>query len=281
MATPMIITKADGTQEPFDSSKLIQSLTRAGAHPDVIQKVLAEIESSLTPGVSTKVIYRKAFSILRKLERRPAVRYSLRRAVMELGPSGFPFEKFIGEIFKEQGYTVVIGRTVQGHCIPHEDDVIAYSDTELHLVEAKFHNNHGVKTDTKVALYIKARFDDLKDAVINVGAKERTMTDGWLITNTKFTRTAKQYASCQNLHIVGWNYPQQGNLHDLIVDAELHPLTSLTTLSKGEKKLLLGQGIVLLKTIKRDPSLLDFLGISDVKKKKILDEVGVICVHTS
>ncbi len=281
MSQQIIITKANGQKEPFDSSKLIRSLRRAGAQPLLIKSILTEIEKGLQDGMTTRRIYQQAFTLLKKGNTKPvAGLYSLRRAVMDLGPSGFPFEKFIGEIFIQKGYKVQIGRVIQGHCISHEIDVLAYNDAEVHLIEAKFHNNHGTKTDTKVALYIKSRFDDLRDVAIVIDKQERKMTDGWLITNTKFTQSAKQYAACQQLQIIGWDYPKKGNLHDFITEADLHPLTTLTTLSKAEKNLLLERGVVLLKHVKNNPEVLDVLGLSVQKKTKVLEEVKLICVHS-
>ena len=50
--------------------------------------------------MSTGEIYTHAFSSLRRHEKPVALKYSIRKAVTELGPSGFPFEKFISELFK-------------------------------------------------------------------------------------------------------------------------------------------------------------------------------------
>ena len=156
--------------------------------------------------------------------------------------------------------------------------MLAYNEKELHLIEAKFHNQLGLRTDTKVALYVKARYDDLKETEIVFNGQKRKMTEGWLFTNTKFTHGATQYASCANVKLVGWNYPHNGNLNDLIRETNLHPVTALTTLSKAEKLLLMESDIVLLKTIKNDESLLNPLRLSENKRKKVLEEIGMICV---
>ena len=195
---------------------------------------------------------------------------------MDLGPSGFPFEKLIAEIFNRKGYTTETGRRLQGGCIEHEIDIIAYNDTELHLIEAKFHNQLGVKTDAKVALYVKARYDDLKDVEIDAGGSKRKMTDSWLITNTKFTHSAIKYGQCQDINFVGWNYPSKGNLHDMILETRLHPLTCLTTISKSEENVLLERGVVLLRQLESKPESLDMLGIPDTQKKDVLDEVKLV-----
>ena len=61
----------------------------------------------------------------------------------------------------------------------------------------KFHNELGMKSDLKVALYVKARVDDLKKHKAERG--ERPIDEGWIITNTKFSKMAVQYANCNGM----------------------------------------------------------------------------------
>lgn len=275
----VIIVKANGQKEEFDKTKLESSLRRAGAPEDIISQIVESIVADLEEGMTTKEIYRDAFNLLDKKHKKVAATYSLRRAVMDLGPSGFPFEQLIAEIFKRRGFETMTGEFVMGKCARHEIDVIAYNETELHLIEAKFHNKLGVKTDTKVALYVKARYDDLAGVEIDIAGQKRTMTHNWLITNTKFTKSAIEYSMCQNLSFVGWNYPDKGNLHDMITETDLHPVTILESLSGAQKKILLEDNIVLLKYIQEDSSLLGKLGLSSEKTQEVLDEIKTICVH--
>lgn len=270
--SPIIITKANGEQEPFDSAKLENSLLRAGAKAEVVDDILSSIEQELRPGMTTREIYQHAFELLGKKNRPVAIRYSLRRAIMDLGPSGFPFEKLIAEIFKTKGFQTETDRRITGKCVQHEIDVIAYNETDLYLIEAKFHNQLGVKTDTKIALYVKARYDDLAGVDIRISGENRQMTRGWLITNTKFTQSAIEYGQCQNLNFVGWNYPSKGNLHDMITESGLHPLTCLTVTSQAEERTLLEKGVVLLRQLVDDSSVLDALGMPESKKEEVIAE---------
>ena len=145
--------------------------------------------------------------------------------------------------------------------MPHEVDVVAYNDKKLLMVEAKFHNELGTKSDLKVVLYIKARFDDLRGNVFNYGKSNRRITDSWLVTNTKFSSTAIHYGICQNLTMIGGNYPDKGNLQDMIENEGLHPITGLFSLSSADKRLLIKEGIVLSSNIKKNPKVLNrFLG---------------------
>ena len=238
--------------------------------------IVSKIEGDLTDGHTTKEIYRQAFSLLKKHQRPVALRYSLKRGIAELGPSGFPFEKFVAEIFKAKGYQVITDQIVMGHCVPHEVDIVAYNETELIMMEAKFHTDYGVHSDLKVALYIKARFDDLKDSIFKYGGRERKMTKGMLITNTNFSSTAIQYGECAHLNMVGWNYPRINDLHQMIESESLLPVTVLTTLTQTDKKMFLANNIVLSKQL-GDFGLLKSYGFDDFKAQAVVREVYDLC----
>ena len=250
------VEKANGKYEAFEAEKLRSSLLRSGATTEEVEEVLIHIEAELYDGMTTSEIYKHAFSLLRATTKPVARRYSLRRAVMDLGPTGFPFEDFVAEVLKSKGFETMTRQIVLGACVSHEMDVVAWNPKKLIMCEAKFHNELGIKSDIKVALYVKARFDDLKENVFNYGTKDRALDEGWLITNTKFSSTAIHYGECKNLTMIGWNYPEKGNLQDMIEQGSLHPITCLTTLSTKEKTLLMSKRIVLCTDIKANPNLL-------------------------
>lgn len=270
----IIIIKASGEREAFEPEKLRASLLHSGATAEATEEVLSRILPELHNDMTTDEIYRHAFSVLAKTNRPVARSYSLRRAVMDLGPSGFPFEDFVAEILKAKGFKCETRQTVFGGCVSHEVDVVAYNEKQLIMIEAKFHNELGTKSDLKVVLYVKARFDDLKENIFNYGGKNRSVTDGWLITNTKFSSTAIHYGVCKNLIMIGWNYPEKGNLQDMIESQKLHPITCLISLSAVNKKALLGEKIVLCSDIKKNPELLNkFLG-SAFDIKSVINEIN-------
>jgi hypothetical protein len=273
------VTNASGEKEVFYYKKLENSLRKAGAAEDVIKEVVAEISKEGKDGITTNDIYRKAFSILRKKQRSVAVRYSLKKAVAMLGPTGFPFEKFIAEIFKAEGYTTIIDQVVQGKCVEHEVDVVAWKVKELIMVEAKFHTDFNLKSDLKIVLYVKARYDDIFGQEYTYGSEKRKLTEGWIITNTKFSATAIQYGQCQpSLKFVGWNYPYDNNLHHMIERHELIPLTALTSISMAEKNAFIAKGIILSKSL-LDSNLLKEFKFDEKKTKSIQDEVQSLCEH--
>ncbi|MES3004715.1 MAG: ATP cone domain-containing protein [Patescibacteria group bacterium] len=268
------VVKADGTKELFDVAKLEHSLKKAGASSKTVVDIIKHTKEHLKNEITTHEIYRHAFHQLHAEEMPVAVKYSLKKAIMDLGPSGFPFEDFIAEIFRTQGFEAESGKIVKGFCVEHEVDVVAWNAEKLIMAEAKFHNEGGTKSDLKVILYIKARFDDLRKMTFKYG-RERQLDEGWLITNTKFTSTAIEYGSCQGgIKMIGWNYPPIGNLHDMIVEAKLHPLTCLVTLNGREKKELLNQGIVLAKKLTEKPELLKGIGLKDSEIQKVINEIN-------
>lgn len=271
--TTILITKADGEREPFDPRKLDFSLARAGATDDERQKILKRIERELVEGMRTEDIYAHAFEYLRQ-EAAPAVaaRYSVKRAIFALGPSGFPFEQFLAEVLRAHGWKTRTGVALTGRCAPHEVDVLAEKNHKRVGIEAKFHNVAGGKTDIKDALYVKARYEDLARAP----EASARVDEGWLVTNTRFTRNAIRYAQCSNLTLIGWDYPRDRGLLEMIESARVHPLTALTTLTEGEKRRLMDNRIVLCKDVQAR-HLLEEYGVKPARIPQIIEEAKFLC----
>mgnify|MGYP001593175804 CR=1 FL=1 len=273
------VIKADGKKELFEESKLIDSLKNAGGADKVIEDIVQHIGSEIHDGMTTGEIYSRAFKLLKTHSMSSAIKYSLRRALSELGPGGFPFEKYIARIFQAWGYETLTDQIVIGVCVSHEVDIIAWNENKLLMIEAKFHNELAMKSDLKVALYIKARFEDLSNNMFEYGGKKRTLDEGWLITNTKFTDQAIKYGECNGLKMLGWNYPENGNLHNVIEELRLHPFTCLATLSNENKRLLLEKGVILCKDIVENPKVLVDIGIKSKEYEEIIKEAKFILEH--
>lgn len=266
----VLITKSDGDTEPYEAAKLFASLKKAGASDEVAAHIAKEIESELRPGMSTNEIYSHAFTYLHRERQGSAARYSLKRAVLDFGPSGFPFEAFIAELYRAEGYTASIDQIIKGGCVEHEVDVVAVKNGVTLYAEAKFHNSLAFKTDLKVVLYVKSRIDD----IIAAG---RPDAKGLVVTNTKFTDMAKRYAECQLLELLSWDYPQGHTLHERIERAGLYPITALTTLSKRQKTALLMAKVVLCNTLLSNSNILGTIGVAGKKADEVLEEVGALC----
>ena len=271
-----VITKADGTTEYFKVEKLRRSLRRAGASHEEITEVVAGIADHLYDGIRTQEIYRTAFEILRDSKPSAATRYSLRRALFSLGPTGFPFEQFLGRLFEQDGYEVVVGSTIAGNCAEHEIDVAAYKDHHSFVAEAKFHARPGIKSDLQVAMYSYARLMDLKEQRICV-ADHCGIKEFWVITNTKFTSSAVRYAECVGLKLLSWDYPKNNNLHDRIQRAGVYPITVVQSLTISQIETLIARGIILCRDLLANPGVMRHLHISKKKHQAVLNEVSAIC----
>lgn len=234
-----LVTKIDGTQEPYNEEKIRSSATRVGV-PDVLQtEMLENIRDRLYDGIKTSEIFQMIKEFLRHSDSPYlAMKYNLKDALAELGPSGFPFEKYISMLLGEVGYHTQLNQTIMGKCIAHEIDVLATKDDITYFVEAKFHKNHTQRTDVRVTLYIKARFDDLKS---NWHLGE---CQPWIITNTRFSTDAIKYGEYQHIRLTSWGYPSGAGIMDLIESTGLQPITILEGLGEGNKLRLFAVGIV-------------------------------------
>lgn len=271
------IIKASGEQAVFESVKLLASLRKAGASEQVALNIAGQIEETLYEGMTTKEIYRKAFSKLRKHSRPTAARYKLKKAIMELGPSGFPFEKYISEILKHEGFKVQVGQIVQGFCVQHEIDVIAEKENRHFMIECKFHSHSSRNCNVKIPLYIQSRFLDVEKKWKQTSGHGTKFHQGWVATNTRFTSDAIQYGTCVGLYLLAWNHPAKGSLKERIDASGLHPITCLTTLTKKEKLALLEKMIVLCKDIYSDAKILSNIGLNEARSKKVMAEANALC----
>ena len=277
--TPLLITKANGELVPFDREKLKASLEHAGATAELSTKITDAVVPRLHAGISTRKLYRMAFGLLHQRSRHIAARYRLKQAIMDLGPSGFPFEQFISRILAHDGYSTQVGVVVQGKCVSHEVDVIADKDTHRYLLECKYHNTPGRVCDVKVPLYIKARFDDVEERWKQEPGNGQRMHQGWVVTNTRFTSDALQYGLCVGLGMVSWDQPSKGGLKDRIDRSGLYPLTCLGSLSKAEKERLLEQGLTLAQDVMSKPDALTRALVKVPRVEKVLAEAAELCAR--
>jgi hypothetical protein len=239
-----MILKADGSTEAFDPERLYTSLLRAGAKKNAAESIATVVAETIAPGATSHDVYARAFAMLRKEARPIAARYGLRRALLEFGPSGHPFEDFVSHLYTKEGWVVETRKMIQGKCVMHETDFYASHPErkEYMAAELKYHNDASYKSDLKTALYVKSRFDD----IFNCDSESRScpLDRGILITNTKFTSEAVRYAECAGVELLGWSYPTHDNLFERMSKARVYPVTTLTTLAKSEKRLLVDGGII-------------------------------------
>jgi len=289
------ITKMSGEQELFNPEKLRRSLRKVKTPEEIIEEILREVERN--PALrTTKEIYGFAYNYLKHTKPALGARYSLKQALLDLGPAGFPFEQFIAELFRKEGYAVVTNQIVSGHCIDHEVDLICANKHEQYMVECKFHMRQDLKSDVKVSLYVKARFDDVKEAWEKKGAPQYASTpkelgreshagihtggqfhQAWIVTNTKFTSEAIKFALCRNIQLIGWAFPEGNALPDLVAKYGLDPVTALTSLSGSQKKMLIANGITLCREVTQYKTKLRELGFSQKEIDDIVKESSEVC----
>ena len=166
-------------------------------------------------------------------------RYQLKDAIMKLGPAGFMFENYVGEILKYSGFKIRGTRSkIRGKCTVHEIDLVLLVKNKKMLVECKHHSKHGAYTGLKESLYTHARFLDTKPY----------FDSECLVCNTKISIHAKKYAKCVGQQIISWRYPQNNSLEQIIEKNHLYPITILNLNSK-EVGIFLKQEIMLAKNI--------------------------------
>jgi len=277
MNSKIIVKKASGELQPLNQQKLEDSLLRAGASDLEVDDVVSGILAWLSSGVTTKMIYQKAFQLLRNQRRSLAARYSLKKALMDLGPTGYPFEHFVGQIFKARGFSVEVGVVVEGCCVQHEMDVIATNGNLQCLVECKFHNGPGKVSNVQTPLYVRSRVDDIVKKRRETPGFSEMKFEGWIFTNTRFTTDAQDYGKCANLHLTSWDLPLGNSLKEIIERERFFPITVLTTLTKGEIQTLLDKGLVLCRQLIQNPETLLSLNLTSAKSKKVAQELEEIC----
>jgi Pyruvate/2-oxoacid:ferredoxin oxidoreductase delta subunit len=272
------IIKANGKAEPYDEKKINLSFIKAGASPWLATEATRAMNKKIKNNMSTAQIYNKALSHLKKIEPKVALKYSLKRAMMNMGPEGFIFEEYIARILREYGYTAEVGQFVKGYCIEHEVDVVAKKEGKIYLIECKYHNSPGVKSDVKTALYVNSRFIDIEKAYIEENNLSYDPVEAMLITNTKCTSDAIQYANCAGLKIMAWECPEVENLQYFIEGKKLYPVNILTTISPEQKEKLFNSNIILIKELLdlNIDNLTELLSINHVRAEKILNEIRLL-----
>ena len=277
MKHPINIVKYSGDVVAFDVDKLINSLRRSQASEELIQQIVGQVEDQLYEGITTKKIYQMAFKMLKGKSRVSASKYKLKKALMELGPSGFPFEKLVGKLLAHEGFSTQVGVIVQGNCVQHEVDVIAQKDNTHYMIECKYHSDQGRFCNVKIPLYIHSRFLDVEKQWKRQKGHEAKLHKGGVYTNTRFTSDAVKYGKCVGLLLTSWDYPIGDGLKDRIDKSGLHPLTALTTLTKAEKTKLLDEGIVLCKELHETPKILEQVGVPKSRHKNVLEDSRELC----
>jgi hypothetical protein len=277
MSKQIVVEKISGEKQLFQEEKLIGSILKAGATRETAEKIVGELQLFMFDGITTREIYRRAFQMLRKNMHFLAARYSLKSAIMELGPSGYPFEKYIGEMFAKQGFKVKTGQILPGKCVTHEVDVVAEKPDLTIMAECKYHNEQGKVNSVQTPLYVNSRFLDIRSEWEKAPQNKSKTFQVWLVTNTRFSGDAEEYGTCAGLHLLSWDFPKGNALKEHIESMALFPVTVITGLNSNQKQILLEKDIILCSHLHENIKLLDSFELTPKKKKEIVNEVQQLC----
>ena len=273
------VRKASGELEEFDQGKLVQNLKLAKIPDDIAAAAANYVKNRLEDQISTGKIHDFVQEYLNKNNLIGyALHYDLKNALLRLGPTGYAFEKFVARVLSAYGYLTRQGVIIQGKCVSHEIDVSAQKEGQHFLIECKFHNQAGVKTDVQVALYTYARFLDVRAALESLANHSQQYHQAWLVTNTKVTKDVLDYAKCMDMKVLAWGYPQMGSLREIIISSGLHPVTVLVGLNPNQYQSLFDHDIVTCADLKRaiDTNELP-VTYSPELKQNLLAQIKEIC----
>jgi len=244
----LFVVKFNGEKEPFSIKKVYRSARRVGASEKLAKKIARIIEKEAYPGIKTSEIFKRVKKLLQQEVPRAALRFNLKKGMKKLGPTGFPFEQYIGAVFSENGFKIKLNKYIPGFCCKkYEIDFLAEKNNFLYIGECKYRHlpRHKVHTDTALANY--ARFLDIKK---KYSFRKDIKLKSLLITNAKFTTRAIKYSECVGVELLGWNYPRNKGLEYLIDSQKLYPITILPSLPRflakifASKKMMLAQDIL-------------------------------------
>lgn len=266
------ILKAGGFVEPFSIIKLRNSLVKSGLSAKRCNDICDQIKNEISEGSNTGQIYKKAFKLVKESSPIATAHYSLKKSLFLLGPEGHHFEIYVEKYFQRLGYSTESRKIYQGKFIKHEIDVIGNLNGKFFFAECKFHNHSGIKNDVKVALYVKARWDDLKQ-----GPFGKDLKSFYLVSNTSFTHDAIAYSKGTGLNLLGINMPFEDSFFDQIKRLKLFPITTLRRLPKSFRKILLNKEKVIAFELIKEGKLLKDIGMSENEINMLFEEIRILC----
>jgi len=272
------VTKADGSKQLFDQKKVVKTCLRLGASRRIAEEIARDIEKKMYNGITTEKILQMIFGLLSKY--RPAINHLLDlRKGLSLMNSKPEFERFVQILLEEHGYKVTPNRILRGKCVEHEMDAIATKDNITYFVEAKHHSNYHTSTGLDESRIARAVLEDVTEGYED-GVTDLKIDRALIITNTRFSEHARRYGKCRNILQIGWSFPSNHGLQDLIEEKDLHPLACLKCVDTRTKMRLASTGIVLMKQlVDQDPeALAKRIGMSKKAMKNIIENVKT-CAH--
>ncbi len=241
------VSKADGSIEPFDRAKVLATCLKLGADEALAALVVERVERHLYEGISTKKILSLVSKYLKQHRPMLGERIDLKSALSFLR-SKPDWETFVQLLFRELGYQVDGNQIIRGHCVNCEVDAILRKGNEQILAEAKHHGDPHSRVDLDTCREVRAVVEDLAEGN-QKGLNNRQLTGSLIVSNTRFTPHALEYAQCRGIGCLGWNVPDGRGINTLVEQKQLYPLTMLRRLDPGIQGKLGDAGIVLIKQL--------------------------------
>ena len=247
------VINSRGQKEIFSFQKVYKSAVRAGAGKDLAREIAQIIQSDVFSDMKTSEIHRRVKRLLARKNSKSSLRFSLKQALKKLGPTGFPFEKYVGQMFEELGFDVKLNQLLPGKCVAdYEIDFLAEKDKILYIGECKYRNLQSNRIHTNVVLANHARFLDISNhAFLMSGEYKNFDKKTIIVTNTKFTARAKQYARCVNTKLLGWKEPKNDSLENIIEKQKFYPITILPSLKSHIKEAFVSEKMMLARDVLR------------------------------
>jgi len=257
------IIKSNGERQAFSRRKVYRSVKRSGGPTGLAQEIADRVQKEVRPGWTTLQISQRVRELLQ--ERRPSssIKFNLFWAMTQLGPTGFPFERYIARVFQIQGFKTFTDQWIQGKCVRHQVDFLAENDQNFYLGECKYHNLRGRKTSVDIVLRYFARFGDLIQGPRSASArKKKKKVRTILVTNTRFTSEAIRYGRCVGQELLGWNYPPRRGLERIIDKHKIYPITILPSF-KGRRtiEIFAQEGLILAEDVLTQKKRLEKLAL--------------------
>lgn len=270
----MLVKKNSGELIPYNPNALKRSLTKSGAKKEEVEDVFEKISKDLYEGITTRELYRTAFQYLKDYRSSYAARYSLKRALRDLGPEGYYFEMWFARVMQAAGYETIHSETVQGNAVTHEIDVVAAKENQLIFCECKFRNDEEAKISVTTPMYFLSRMKDVEQHTYHFFGRDMKPSKGYLVTNAYLTTDSIEFANYYGIGLISWDYPENKSIKYLVDNAGLYPVTCLTTLTDEQEKTLLSKDCILVKDLVQNQKILDSLNLSKEVMDAVLEEAN-------
>jgi len=264
------VLKENGEKERFDRTKVKKAIRRSGLSPKECDEILHQLSQYTYNGISTKAIYHMVYDLIEQMRPEVSHKYNLKRALQRIGPAGYEFEDFVGTLLSLEGYDTKLRQTIEGGCLNHEIDVVAKKQNKRYMIECKFRNQPGYKCRIQTALYVYARFLDLKEGT-KFGTCEKYYRP-WLITNAKFSQDVITYADYKEMDLLGWKYPFKNSLEVRIDRSKCYPVSVIKMGDRTLRQLLKKKIVTVFDLPETPEKLARKTGISNRKSKEILEK---------